>query len=138
MEKEELFKKYVHYVKWSVVALFFTVIMFVLEKPFSAEGAGEIIGLISNCFAVPGVLLTGLGVLSYLSSLGAYDGLAYMFSNFSLHSLIPGHQKEKPGTLYEYKKMKDEKGRKWIPYALQVGLVMLGISVILLIIYFVI
>ena len=135
MEKEEFLKKYFHYIKWTIVAVVFVILMFVYENPFSADSPKDTVGLVSNCFAVPGIILTSLGILSYLSFLGAYDGIAYTFTNFSLHSLIPGRQKEKPGTLYEYKKAKDEKGRRWIPQALQIGIVTLGISLILLIVY---
>lgn len=135
MHKEEFFKKYLPYIKWGIFGVVAIVLMFIHEKPFSDDGIKEIFGSMSNCFAVPGVVLTGFGGLSYLSSLGAYDGLSYIFSNFSLHSIIPGHHNDKPKTLYEYKQQKDEKGRKWHPQPLIVGAVSLGISVVMLIIY---
>jgi hypothetical protein len=135
MEKEVFLKKYFPYIKWSVVALAAIVFMIVYENPFSAGNAADIVGKLSNCFAVPGVVLSGIGALSYFSSLGAYDAFGYIFSNFSLHSIIPGHHKEKYESLYEYKKEKDEKSRKWLPYALKVGLITLGISVALLVVY---
>ena len=135
MQKEEFFKKYVPYIKWGIFGVVSIVLMFIYEKPFSEAETNEIFGSMSNCFAVPGIVLTGFGGLSYLSSLGAYDGLSYIFSNFSLHSIIPGHHKDKPQTLYEYKQQKDEKGRKWHPQPLIVGAVSLGISVVMLIIY---
>ena len=135
MEKQELAKKYMPYVKWGIFAIVTIVIMFIYEKPFSEENAKKIVGAISNCFAIPGVLISGMSGLTYLASLGAYDGLTYIFSNFSLHSLIPGHHKDKKQTLYEYKQAKDEKGRKWQSQAIVIGLCSLGISIILLIVY---
>ena len=66
-----------------MVALVAIVLMFIYEKPFSQEGAKEIVGAISNCFTVPGVVLSGMGALSYLAHKGAYDGLGYIFSNFA-------------------------------------------------------
>ena len=135
MQKKELLQKSFPYIKWSVFALMIIVAMFLYEKPFDHEGAGEIIGSLSNCFAVPGVVISGFAGLTYIASLGAYDGLTYIFSNFSLHSLIPGHHKDKKQTLYEYKQAKDEKGRKWQSQAMVIGLCSLGISIILLIVY---
>ena len=121
MEKKEFIDKYLPYVKWCILTVTMIVALFFWEKPFSEEGAQAIVGALSNCFFVPGVLVTSIGVLSYLSKLGAYDGISYTFSNFSLHSIIPGHHKDKHQTLYEYKKQKDEKGRKWLPHAFFVG-----------------
>ena len=135
MEKQDFAKKIIPYVKWGVFATIAIVLMFIYEKPFSEENVKEVIGAISNCFAVPGVLVFGMSGLTYLASLGAYDGLTYIISNFSLHSLIPGHHKDEKQTLYEYKQAKDEKGRKWQSQAMVIGLCSLGISIILLIVY---
>ena len=79
--------------------------------------------------------MAGVGALTYLAKLGAYDGISYAFSNFALHSLIPGMHKDKHESFYEYKKAKEEKGRKWLSHLFFVGLVPLAISVVLLIVY---
>lgn len=135
MEKQEFYKKYVPYIRWGVIALVAVVLMFVYEHPFAKDGAKEIVGTLSDCFAVPGIVMTGIGALTYLAKLGAYDGLNYAISNFSLHSLIPGTHKDKHESFYDYKKAKDEKGRKWLSQLFCVGLVPLLVSVVLLIIY---
>lgn len=135
MEKEALVRKILPYIRWCFLTICMIIALFIYEKPFEQEGAKEIIGAISDCISVPGALVSCIATLSYFAKLGAYDGLTYTFSNFSLHSIIPGHHKDKHKTLYEYKQEKDEKGRKWLPQALQVGLVTLGIGVILLIVY---
>jgi hypothetical protein len=135
MEKQELYKKYMPYVKWGIVAAVAVVLMFVYEQPFTKEGAKEIAGAISDCFAIPGILMAGVGALTYLAKLGAYDGISYAFSNFALHSLIPGMHEDKHESFYEYKTAKDEKGRKWLSQLFFVGLVPLSISVIILIVY---
>lgn len=135
MDKEELYKKYMPYAKWGLVAVAAIVFMFVYEQPFALSGAKEIVGTISDCFAVPGIVMAGIGVLSYLGRLGAYDGISYVFSNFALHSIIPGTYKEKPGSFYDYKVAKDAKGRKWLSQMFFVGLVPLGISILLLVVY---
>ena len=135
MTKQEFEEKYMPYVKWGIVAVALVVLMIFYEQPFSQEGAKEIVGTISDCFAIPGVVMAGIGALTYLAKLGAYDGISYAFSNFALHSLIPGTHKDKPENFYEYKKAKEEKGRKWLSHLFFTGLVPLVISVILLIVY---
>ena len=132
---EQSYKKYMPYVKWGIVAIIAVVLMFLYEQPFAKEGAKEVVGTLSDCFAIPGIVMTGVGALTYLAKLGAYDGLNYAFSNFALHSLIPGMHKEKHESFYEYKKAKDEKGRKWLSHLFLVGLVPLALSVIILIVY---
>lgn len=144
MNKKEFAKKYFLYFKWGIVALIAIILMFIYEKPFNQvydipptpqEEAKDIIGALINCFTVPGVVLSGMGALSYLAHKGAYDGLGYVFSNFALHSLIPGTHKDKPKSLYEYKQRKDASGRKWAYQLLTVGLVLLAIMFVLLIVY---
>ena len=135
MTKQEFEEKYMPYVKWGIVAVALVVLMIFYEQPFSQEGAKEIVGTISDCFAIPGVVMAGIGALTYLAKLGAYDGISYAFSNFALHSIIPGTHKDKPESFYEYKKSKEEKGRKWLSHLFFAGLVPLVISVILLIVY---
>ena len=70
-----------------------------------------------------------------MAKLGAYDGLVYSFKNFGLHTLIGGNpNKKKTQTFYEYKTAKDEKGRKWFPNFLWVGVASLVIGIILAIV----
>ena len=135
MEKEEFFKKYMPYIKWGIIAVVAVIFMFTYEKPFSQEGTKEIVGAISDCFAIPGVVMSGIGALTYLAKLGAYDGISYVFSNFALHSIIPGMYKDKFDSFYEYKQAKEAKGRRWLSHMCFVGLVTLAISVILLVVY---
>ena len=134
MEKQKFIEKYLPYVKWSILTVCLIVAYFFYEQPFSKEGAGAIITAVGDCFAVPGSLLMCVSALTYFAKLGAYDGIAYAFSNFSLHSIIPGHHKDKKQTLYEYKKAKDEKGRRWLSHAFKVALVAFGVGVIFIII----
>ena len=135
MSKEEFLKKYMPYIRWGIVAVIAVVLMFAYEQPFSKEGAKEIVGAVSDCFAVPGVVMAGIGALSYLAKLGAYDGISYVFTNFALHSIIPGMYKDKFDSFYEYKQMKEAKGRTWLSQLCYVGLILFAISVILLIVY---
>ena len=109
------------------------------ENVFSKENAKEILGSLSNVFFVPGVVFAGVGGLSKLGALGAYDTIGYMFSRFSFHNIwITNAKKQKYDSLYEYKVAKDTKGRKWFPFILWPGLASIALSVILIIVYLVI
>ena len=117
-----------------VLLMFFTI-----SKPHEQENIKEFFGALSNCFVVPAALLGGIGGLSLMAKLGAYDGLSYAFRNFGIHNLIGGNPKAKRAqSFYEYKQEKEEKGRKWLPQCLYVGLGLLAVSIILSIVYLVI
>ena len=88
VDEEKNRQRIISYIKWSAVCAVIAIIcFFVTEKPYAEDTAAEIIGKIGNCFFVPGVLLSGIGGLSYISYLGGYDSLSYTFSNFALHNI---------------------------------------------------
>ncbi len=133
LEKKLKIRSYVFAV--SFLLMLVTVMIFTIEKPHEKEGASAVIGAISNCFTVPGALIGGFGALSLMAKFGAYDGLVYSFKNFGLHTLVGGNPKKKnTQTYYDYKKEKDEKGRKWFPNLLWVGSASLAIGIILAIV----
>ncbi|MBQ8249901.1 MAG: DUF3899 domain-containing protein [Clostridia bacterium] len=61
----------------------------------------DIFGILSDCFIIPGVVLTGFALLSYISCTGVFDMLTY-----SVYSLINTDEK---GGYYDYKCRKKEK-----------------------------
>lgn len=135
-DDRELRQKTISYVKWSVACAIIAIACFFLtEKPYLETTAANVIGKIGNCFIVPGVVISGIGGLSYISYLGGYDSLSYTFSNFALHNIWVKNQPKRYKTFYEYKEQKDKKGRKWLPRALVVGLISFAIGVILTVIY---
>ena len=126
----------VSYVKWGIACIAIALFcFFVTEKPYEQATAADVVGRIANCFVVPGVVLSGIGALSYVSFLGGYDSLSYAFVNFGLHNLWVKRQPKKYKNFYEYKEEKNEKGRKWLPRALTVGLISLAIGIVLTVIY---
>ncbi len=127
--------KIIRYVRWGSVLLAFIVAMFFYEKPYEQQGAKEIVGAISNCFITPGVVFSGIGILSYISKKGGYDSFGYVFSNFSLHHILFNTPKVKYESLYDYKVAKDEKGRKWLPEMLFTGLGAFSVGVVIFVIY---
>lgn len=135
MLDDELKRKKLTYLWWALIAFSLVALMAVFRKPFAEENTKKIVGEISNCFFVPGVVMSGIGALSYLSAKGAYDSFGYIFSNFSLHSIIYRDQPKKYESLYDYKMKKDEKGRKWFKHMLVVGLCTLSVSILVFVVY---
>ncbi len=137
MDEQEKIKKRISYIKAVIFWLIAFVAMIIVEAPFAETSAKEIIEAICNAFTVPGVIFAGIAGLSYISYLGGYDGIGYAFSNFGLHNIFTRQQPKSYDNFYEYKQMKDMKGRKWLPHFLIVGGISLAIGVVLLIVYFI-
>ena len=93
-------------------------------------------GLLSDGFMVSGLILAGMGGLSYAASKGAYDAFGYAFTRFSLHSLFTTRQTyREPESLYEYKRQRREQARPWSPVTLYSGLAGLALSGLCLLLY---
>lgn len=98
---------------------------------FSGSYPGTTTKALSDAFLLPGALMTAVGVLTWVASKGFFD-----LAGYATHSLfgifIPRFWSEhKDGSLYEYKKRHDEKGRYWLPYVLVPGLLFLVASVVI-------
>lgn len=122
---------------WTVgfVLVLVAMMFFLVEKPHEEQSASDVLGALSNCFTVPAALVGGVGAISYMAHLGAYDGLTYSFKNFGIHNLLGGNpKKKKTQTFREYKEEKEEKGRKWFPHMLWVGIASLVVGIILAIV----
>ena len=141
MKPGELDDKHIRRIKY-IKAVIFWLIAFIacliIEDPFSKTEAVEVIWRLCNSFTVPGIIFAGIAGLSYISYLGGYDSLGYVFSNFGLHNIFTTRQPTKYKDLYEYKQMKEMKGRRWLPHFLVIGLISLAVGVVLLFVYFII
>lgn len=137
MDEMEKKQKLTSLIKWGIIWFAVALGCFFIEQPYGETDIREIMEKISNCFTVSGVVIGGIGGLSYISFLGGYDGLGYAFSNFALHNIWTTKQPKRYKSLYEYKEAKDKKGRKWIPSALIVGLASIAIGIVFLVIYYI-
>ena len=109
-----------------------------LSGLFSFTETPKIIGEISDGFIIPGVLFIDAGILTWVNKEEFFDMIGYAFS--SLWTLFSPSEKtlEKRKTYNEYKKIRDEKGRKWYPFLLISGLITLFIGIVFFIIYLII
>ena len=128
-------KKRNPYIVPIAVAVVFAVIYAVSKKVYALDTVQSLIGELSNCFLLPGVLLAGAGTIGWIGTFGTYDMLSYGTKSF-FGIFIKPLAEDLPKTFYDYRTAKDEKGRKWSKETLIVGLVSLATSMILLLIYY--
>ncbi len=118
--------KPIHTLCYALVGLaifFFAAFRFGL---FDAVGAVKIFGLLSDAFLMPGILLSGVAAISWTGALGTYDMIGYGMQ--TLFFFIPSVFEKRAKSFYDYRRAKEEKGRKWLFEMLIVGLVFLVLS----------
>lgn len=126
---------WIRILKCAVALLIAVLLCAWLEGLFRLADVKDVMGALSDCFVVPGVLFAGIGGLSWISAKGGYDSMGYMINNFALHSLIPSKFPKSYKSLYEYKEEKDKKGRHWMPSLLLTGLFSIFVGAVFLAIY---
>lgn len=132
-ENKQTSKK--NYVVTAICYLALVALCTVNEGVFQKESAREVMGAISNAFFLPGMLFAGIGGISKIASTGEFDMLGYGFSTIGIHQLIPGFPKDKYESYLEYKTAKDERGRRWFPNMLFVGMAGIFVSAVFVMIY---
>lgn len=99
------------------------------------KGTGEFWKKLCDACTVPGILLTGMGLLGLLSGQGAFDGMAYPVRKAFGQILSEKRRAEMPKTYYDYVTERQGKSRKKHPCTLWVGLFFLVLAGIALILY---
>ena len=99
---------------------------------FSETNPSQIFAILSDSFTVPGVLLTGIGGLMFVSNEGGFDALSYGITSFI--DLFRKEKKNKYKTFYDYK---EEKASKTLPvsFVLISGLIFMALAIIMLLLY---
>lgn len=72
---------------------------------FAIRDAGVILGLLSNAFVIPGVLLIGLSALIFVKRQGGFDGMTYS-ARYMSSWLLPQfwlNKEERSGRLMSYR-----------------------------------
>lgn len=90
--------------------------------------------MLSDAFAVPGMLLLMFGCLIWISNLGALDGLAYAVS-FAFRSLIPGGR-YKDEKYADYVERKRENRVKGYGFLFASGGVTMAISIVFMVLFY--
>ena len=125
------------FIKWlkPIIAAVVVLVLYALSfELFSAENMEELFKDLSDCFVVTGILLSGVGAISWAGTEGAFDMLAYGCKTF-LGLFSTSYSKKLPKSFYDYKQERMEKNRPWLKQTLVVGLIVLVVGLMLLIPY---
>lgn len=104
----------------------------ITQNLFQEEDIQKKLGILSDCFLFPAVLLGGMGGLSWAASEGTFDMLQYGFYMVFQRLLHPHKTIE---GFYEYKVSREESRDGWLKHFLIIGLICLFASVICLLLY---
>lgn len=122
-------------IKYAVVILFGLVIGFLIANSkdvFEAETKKEVFHILSDSFFVPGIIITGIGLLIYASDEGVFDGIVYGVQSFI--NMFRSKYEKKYSSYFEYKQQKHATKTK-IGFILISGLFILSIAIIMYILY---
>lgn len=125
------------FIKWlkPIIAAVVVLVLYALSfELFSAENMEELFKDLSDCFVVTGILLSGVGAISWAGTEGAFDMLAYGCKTF-FGLFSTSYSKKLPKSFYDYKQERMEKNRPWLKQTLVVGLIVLAVGLMLLIPY---
>ena len=126
--KNDKIKKYIGPTITAIVL--FVACMFANGGLFGDNKAENILYGLCNCFTIPGVVLSGVGAISWAGKFGTFDMLSFGTRSF-FGIFIKPLARDLPRDFYEYKKQKDEKGRHWSIEVLLVGAAFLTVGIIL-------
>jgi len=101
------------------------------KKIFEKTSLETIFHILSDAFFVPGVVITGMGLLIYCSNEGAFDGITYAMMAFI--NMFRSKSERKYHTYLEYKQR--PRSATKVSFILISGLIILSISIIMFIIY---
>lgn len=122
--------------KWLVptvvgVVLFAANLM--VHKPDAGFGAYEWIVALANAATLAGIVVAGIGGLSWVNAKGMFDIVKYGMSS-TIGRFLPFGKKNVFHTgekYYDYVERKNEEGRTWLKEWLFVGLAVVGLAVVL-------
>jgi hypothetical protein len=124
-----------NYYVYVVVGIAIFMICALSRELFTGFSIKETMKTLSDCFFIPGIILSGIGGLSWISSIGVYDIFGYggttLISHFS-------RVKEKPESYYDYKQRKEAERKKWLKEALFTGLCFLVLAIICTVAYYIV
>lgn len=92
------------------VILFIAV--FVFRQGVNAPDRETFLGALCDGLTVPGIILTGLGLLRWVSDLGAFDGLSFGVRKAFGQVLREERRNRMPKTYYDFVSAREKKTRK--------------------------
>ena len=102
------------------------------KEVFKQTDLKTIYHILSDSFFVPGIVITGFGLLIYASNEGAFDGVTYGVMAFL--NMFKSKQEKKYSSLYDYKQKKHAV-KTQTGFILISGLIVLTFGILFYILY---
>ena len=118
------------------IGLLLSLVVLILRDGFAPMDEESRWTMITDALTVPGILLTGTGLLSVVSEQGAFDGIGYTTRKAFGQILSEKRRAEMPKTYYDYVTAKREKRRQKPHTTLFVGIGFLLLAAASLAIYY--
>ena len=121
-------KKSVKHLIYCAVTLTLVFVTAVLQGLFNPPSGIRVSVIICNAFFIIGVLMAGIGILSWAGSKGTYD----IFSYAGKVILVKFKPKEKMQTYYDYTQEKSKNRKAWLKELTVWGAICITISALLI------
>ena len=127
-------RPWLRYVITAAVGLLITLGICLLKGVFRETDGASIVRYLSDAFLIPGVLFTGIGLLSFLKKEGTYDGLGYTFHTkkrtFTMRRYMDPIEEGSEGrTYFDYKQqMKAKRKVSWHLIVVGVGFLLVAVA----------
>lgn len=121
-------KKSIKHLIYCAVTLTLVFVTAVLQGLFNPPGGMRVSVIICNAFFIIGVLMAGIGILSWAGSKGTYD----IFSYAGKVILVKFKPKEKMQSYYDYTQEKSKNRKAWLKELTVWGAICIAISALLI------
>ncbi len=121
-------KKSVKHLIYCAVTLTLVFVTAVLQGLFNPPSGMRVSVIICNAFFIIGVLMAGIGILSWAGSKGTYD----IFSYAGKVILVKFKPKEKMQSYYDYTQEKNKNRKAWLKELTIWGAICIAISALLI------
>jgi hypothetical protein len=121
-------KKSVKHLIYGAVTLTLVFVTAVLQGLFNPPSGMRVSVIICNAFFIIGVLMAGIGILSWAGSKGTYD----IFSYAGKVILVKFKPKEKMQSYYDYTQEKNKNRKAWLKELTIWGAICIAISALLI------
>ena len=121
-------KKSVKHLVYCAVTLTLVFVTAVLQGLFNPPSGMRVSVIICNAFFIIGVLMAGIGILSWAGSKGTYD----IFSYAGKVILVKFKPKEKMQSYYDYTQEKSKNRKAWLKELTVWGAICIAISALLI------
>ena len=125
---------WVKYLAAVLIGLVIALIICFIKGLFKVTDRSEIYRILCDAAFIPGAVLTGVGLLSFINKDGTFDGLGYSFSSMFRVLRNYKHDENAPKSYYEYKeKVKNKRKTAW--HLVIVGLGYIAVAIVFMFLY---